>query len=642
MLRDLEFPVEMATSTVDIIRQFFVPALSRSVAYDRGVGFFSSRWLELAAEGLSSLADNGGHARIVASPILEPQDWEALKRGSQAQNDPILFAALQKAVSSLEVELKKDTLTAIAWMIADGLLEIRLALPVGDLDGDFHDKLGNFCDGLGNKVAFHGSPNDSKQAFHNYESISIFCSWINQRETERVNALKARFDRIWGNTEPNLRVFRLPDAIRRDIAELRHRSSRPYKLSAPPGGLQASKWRHQLEAEKEFLKRHRGILEMATGTGKTRTAVRIVDSLYESEQVDSAIVIAFGTDLMDQWFRELNSQGNYVIYRHYGPFKEFNGYILNPKGSVLIISRQMFVEALNHIPLGQRPRSVLIFDEVHGMGSPALVDQLSGNLGRFVFRLGLSATPEREYDSKGNRFIEQEIGPVIFRFGLEDAIRRGILCEFDYVPLEYQFSDEDKTEVRGVFAWYHAKAAAGEPVDVEILYQALARVRKLSREKLPVFRKYVSEHPASLKRAVLFVETAEYGMLVQEIILQISGNYHTYYADDDRDNLARFARKELDCLVTCHRISEGIDVQSTNNIVLFSASRARLETIQRIGRCLRIDKTNPTKRALVVDFIRTDVDPEEAEMPSADEERRNWLTGLSQIRREEPINERGD
>src|SRR5579872_2231340 len=166
-LRDLELPVVMATSTVDIIRQFYVPALSRSVSYDRGVGFFSSKWLELAAEGLSGLASNGGIARLVASPILEAQDWEALKRGTQAQSDPILFAALQKAVTSLERELKSDTLSAIAWMIADGLLEVRLAVPTGDLDGDFHDKFGVFHDESNDEIAFHGSPNDSKQAFHN-------------------------------------------------------------------------------------------------------------------------------------------------------------------------------------------------------------------------------------------------------------------------------------------------------------------------------------------------------------------------------------------------------------------------------------------------------------------------------------------
>jgi superfamily II DNA or RNA helicase len=380
---------------------------------------------------------------------------------------------------------------------------------------------------------------------------------------------------------------------------------------------------------------------MATGTGKTRTAIRIVKTLYKAQSVDSAIVVAFGTDLLDQWYRELNAQENFVLYRHYENNKEFNGYLLNPKGSVLVISRQMFAEFLDRLPQNQRARKLVIFDEVHGMGSPTLVEQLEGKLGQFVFRLGLSATPEREYDAAGNDFIESNIGPVIYRFGLEDAIRRGILCEFDYVPLGYQFSDEDRAEVRKVFARYHAKIAAGEPITSDVLYQELARVRKLSKQKLPVFRDYLDQHPEVLSRTIVFVETAEYGMLVQQIILPVTGEYHTYYSGDERDNLLKFARKELHCLITCHRISEGIDVQSTNNIVLFAASRAHLETIQRMGRCLRIDRANPQKRAIVVDFIRTDEDEEEKDAPSADEERRHWLTALAQVRREDIAHERG-
>jgi superfamily II DNA or RNA helicase len=619
-LRNLEFPVVMSTSTRDVIREFYVPSLTASVSYDRGVGFFSSKWLELAAEGLAALAENGGTARLVASPILDAADWEALKKGNAAQTDPLLYEALKLAVKSLESELRASTLSAIAWMIADGLLQVQLAVPVGDLDGDFHDKFGIFRDEGGDEVAFHGSPNDSRQAFHNYESISIFCSWMDRREAERVAAHKQRFERIWTNSEPNLKVFQLPEAIRHNIAELRHRSPRPYHRKPPAQILQDWKWRHQVEAEREFISKKRGVLEMATGTGKTRTAIRILNTLYKS---------------LDQWYRELNVQSDLVLYRHFESNKEFNGFLLNPTGAVLVISRQMFAGFLKRVPPQQRSRTLVIFDEVHGMGSESLVEQLSGKLNQFVYRLGLSATPEREYDAAGNQFIEKDIGPVIYRFGLADAIRRGILCEFDYVPLEYQFSDEDRAEVRKAFARYHGRVAAGEPLGVEVLYQDLAKVRKLSKEKLPPFRIYLRSHPELLHRTIIFVETAEYGRLVQEIILAVSGNYHTYYSGDERENLLRFASRELDCLMTCHRISEGIDIQSTNNIVLFAASRAKLETIQRIGRCLRIDKTNPDKRALVLDFVRTDETEDENTLPPADEERRQWLSELSLVRKEE-------
>jgi superfamily II DNA or RNA helicase len=95
--------------------------------------------------------------------------------------------------------------------------------------------------------------------------------------------------------------------------------------------------------------------------------------------------------------------------------------------------------------------------------------------------------------------------------------------------------------------------------------------------------------------------------------------------------LREFATGVLDCLITCHRVSEGIDIRSVKTVVLLSADRARLETIQRIGRCLRTDHKDPDKRALVVDFIRRGASADRA--PTADEERRNWLEGLATIRR---------
>jgi len=635
-LRQCEFGLHYATSTADLIDSFYVPALKASIHYSRGVGFFSSRWFSLAAEGLAGLADNGGTARIVTSPILSAADWEAFRTGTRAAKDAVLLAALREAIQSLASELKSDTLVALAWMIADGLLEIRLALPEIELDGDFHDKFGFFVDAHGDVIAFHGSPNDSQRAFRNYESISVFCSWVGGREGERVILERERFERIWAGREPNLQTISLPDAIRFDLVEFRQAAERPYR---PPHrssteGSQRDKWRHQAEAERIFLDRKRGVLEMATGTGKTRTALRILDSLSNLGEIALAVVVAFGTDLLDQWYRELNALGSWIIYRQYEGNRELNRFLLDPEGAVLITSRQMFPRFLAHCPPHLHRKTLLVFDEVHGIGAESMQSALTGRLDHFVYRLGLSATPEREYDQDGNDFIASNIGPVIYRFGVDRAIAQGILCEFDYAPLEYFASDEDKGEVRRLIARHHARLAAGESDPPEALYRDLADVYKRSLNKLPVFQNYLNNHSDLLDRCLIFVANTEYGRLVQEIILRITGNYHTYYGDDERSNLVRFARGELDCLVTCHRISEGIDVQSTNHVVLFASARARLETIQRIGRCLRVDPNNPSKRALVVDFIRI---PDHADAdPSGDEDRRAWLAELSQTRLEEP------
>jgi superfamily II DNA or RNA helicase len=306
----------------------------------------------------------------------------------------------------------------------------------------------------------------------------------------------------------------------------------------------------------------------------------------------------------------------------------------SPENAVLLLSRTNLASLLETLPGDVQARTMIVFDEVHGMGSASLAAALAGRLENFKYRLGLSATPERAYDAAGNTFVAQSIGPVVFRFTLEEAIKRGILCEFDYVPLKYAFSDEDRESVRRAIRRHHARARSGEPAPVEHLYRELARIRKLSKEKLAPFREWIEHRRQVLNRSLIFVETADYGHLVQDILMLLGVDYHTYYGDDDRANLKRFADGGLECLVTCKRISEGIDISSVSTIILFASSRAKLETIQRLGRCLRIDPQNSDKRPLVLDFIRTDdLSPDEIDPEStADVERRDWFNALSSVR----------
>ena len=581
----------------------------------------------MAAAGLAGLAVNGGRARIIASPVLEKRDVDALVRGDAAKVDDILRTSLSRSVEELRTSLEKDTLSAVAWMVADGLLEFKVAIPDAELCGDFHDKFGVFVDALGDSVAFHGSPNDSAQAFRNYESISIFYSWEGEREQERVKSEILRFEKLWSGADPNVRVHHMPEAVRRDLVRLRDHTQRPcWIVPAAP-----DKWRHQGEALESFISHERGVLEMATGTGKTRTAISIIDRLLEDSQIDNAIVVAYGTDLLDQWHRELLHRSKLSVYREYASHRESLRFLNRSREAVLVLSRPKLATLLSKISSEVQRRCLLIFDEVHGMGSKSLVKALDRQLDGFRYKLGLSATPERAYDGDGNQFVEKSIGPVIYRFTLEEAIRRGILCEFDYISLNYEFSDEDRCAIRQAIRRYFARKATTASAPVEELYRDLARVRKLSSEKIAPFAEWAASNRQALRRSLIFVETADYGRLVQNVLMDLGVDYHTYYGDDDRRNLKRFADGALECLLTCRRISEGIDISSVGTIVLFATSRAKLETIQRLGRCLRTDPSDASKRALVIDFIRSDEPSQDEEGPesSADAERSDWFQKLS-------------
>lgn len=623
------------TSTHQLIKCFFEPALRAAIHYDRGVGFFTSNWLRMAASGLADFSIRGGTARFIVSPHMTAEDWAACRQGLDARTNDILIRALRAVTVDLPYSLEKRTLSALSWMIADKLLDIRIAMPTGALHGDFHDKFGVFRDHDDRMISFHGSPNDSAHAFRNYEAISAFYSWVDEREAQRVHAHQRRFNRLWTNKDPNVRVFCLPGAIRRNLVEFTNLLPSPYHTYQRPPAKAKDRWRHQHEATAAFLEKEHGVLEMATGTGKTRTAITILTELLLRDLVSTIVITMTGTDLLTQWYKTLIRYLDLGVYRQYGSFSEVSDFISAPEQKILLISRHHLSGVLPILPDSGLAKSIVICDEVHGLGSPSMVRDLSGQLQRSRFRLGLSATPEREYDEQGNRFIEREIGPVIFQFRLEDAIHRGILCEFDYTPLAYSLSDGDRVAIRQAFARFHARRAAGEGGAEEVLYRDIAFVRKTSEAKIEPFRRHVEDNPGLYRRCLIFVETARFGHAVQSILVKERIDYHTYYQSDDREVLERFGRGELDCLVSCHRLSEGIDIKSVENVVLFASARTQLETIQRLGRCLRVDDSNPEKRAHVLDFVDQASLQEDAVGYESDEIRCDRLLRLSRVRRQE-------
>ena len=318
LLRDTHWPATLDTSTADIVRDFFVPALEPAAHYDRPVGFFSSAPLRVAAEGMVAFAANAGRARWITSPVLDARDWQALQEGVEAREDPVLRAALERALDDLPALLGAETLSALAWLVADEVLDFRLAVPRGKLEqGDFHAKFGIFTDAAGNQVSFNGSYNDSVQGTRNYESIKVFTTW-EPAYAPLVADDVLRFERLWGNLDANVRVFSLPEAARAQILRLRTHP-RPYPEPArapavlrptPAVPPRLSLRDYQGEAiEAWFAHQCRGLLEMATGTGKTITALAAAVRLHEQQSRLAVIIAVPYQHLVDQWREEARAFG---------------------------------------------------------------------------------------------------------------------------------------------------------------------------------------------------------------------------------------------------------------------------------------------------------------------------------------------
>lgn len=632
-LRSLNFQEDYRTGYDDILNDFLRPTLAEARHYWRAVGYFSSSALELLGTPLGEFIKDGGDIRLVTSVELSEGDLKAIAAGvSKAK---ICEERLLQVIDEQFADGVGDGVVRLGLLLEMGRLEIQIAVPKTGT-GIYHEKIGLFFDDE-DFVAFSGSSNESRNAFeNNRECIDVYTSWDSP---SRATRKKVHFEDLWNRRDKGVDVFSFPEAARQKLLRIceEHQSSASRKASDD------NKWRHQEEAVAIFLNAERGVLNMATGTGKTRTARKIIGALFAADEIDTVIISMDGNDLLDQWYEELLAARKEIdtpirIYRDYQTRKEVQDFSLDPKGAILLVSRTAsavrnpLATSLRQLNNAQARRTLLIHDEVHRLGSQSNRDSLHGLSDAIRYRLGLSATPEREYDSTGNDFIEQHIGPEIMRFGLDDAIKRGILAPFNYFPLGYTPTESDAERVRNVYSKQAARQAAGEPMRDEDVWMEIARVYKTSPAKLPVFNGFIKDHTDLLKRCIVFVETQEYGEKVLEIVHQYRPDFHTYFTGEESGTLKRFARAEIECLITCHRVSEGIDIQSLNSVILFSSARARLETIQRMGRCLRVDPKNPNKIANIVDFIRPSGEDEDA---NADEERCDWLTDLAKLRLEE-------
>jgi len=319
MLRDMQLLPVYDSAEHDLVRELQVPLLQNAMDYLRGVGFFTSGWLRIASRGVVSLAERGGRARIILSPTMEKGDWEALQLAEEARCDAELRILLERRVGDLRASLDADVLNALAWLIADGVIEMRFAVPrAAESMGNYHDKVAVFRDGSGDAVAIHGSLNDSVQGSMNGEAFSVFVSWTDgqrpylQKHMERLEAL-------WDGQNAQFRTCPLPDAIKEQIVHLRTTVCRPYSLPDAPdvsGALTIGPHRpvilHSYQEAAVVSWRDaggNGVFEMATGTGKTVAALAAaVDKHRELGRLAVVVLVPY-LHLLEQWERNCRAFG---------------------------------------------------------------------------------------------------------------------------------------------------------------------------------------------------------------------------------------------------------------------------------------------------------------------------------------------
>lgn len=661
-------------------RDLIQPCLKECIKYRRGTGTFSSSAFKAYIGAIDHFLNDDIKIEILCSPKIDINLLKVLEKCAasydrdkilqKTTNELLLAAAGCKA----DPDRTDYRSTLLAYLIANNKLEIKIALPLNnsaiqtfdsseddELDMDnintramYHIKYGYFVFPDKSIVAFEGSVNETDTALNfNTEKATVYRSWVSGDE-ERLQDVIEDLDKDWMGDNNDIRIYSI-DTESLNIIREHAPSKRPQNpkkitplitnlpLTTVPEPLEIheniKKWRHQDEALKIFVEKKAGILAMATGTGKTKTSIKILNYLIRENLIDSVIITMDGNPLLYQWDKELLQDENTKkinVIRHFEAHKNMQAFITDPKKKILLITSDKLGEFLSLYSEDKANRTLIIFDEVHDMGAPVKRENTLGKLKKFIYRLGLSATPDRgEFDEDGTNYLFSEIGPIIFEFGIEKAIERGILVEFDYHPLIFELTKEENEKIRSIIASKYSRDKDGKAKSDKEIMIAISDVKKQSQNMLLAFDKFIKEKGIQfLNRSIIFVHSEAYGLEVAKIISENGlRNFNTFINTTSNENLNKLADGTIQCLITCHKVSQGIDIKSLNSVIIFASAVNRRETIQRLGRALRIEKNNPNKRAFLLDFCILDEGNDDNE--KSDTKRMKWLTELSKSRKSE-------
>ena len=623
----------------DLVRDFYVPCLERAVLYRRAVGYFTSSSLAAAAPGISRLVARHGRMQLVASPHLEEADIDALEL---ARDNPteVLKRVVDRSLVEIENLLVCEQLNALAWLIADGALEVRLALRLDSNSrvtrGIYHEKIGIFTDSHGNHVAFAGSANETSGGLvDNFESIKVFWSWDDPHG--RVAEELDNFAALWENRTPGLRVLEFTE-VARDLLQ-RYRANRPAVIQEEPAsaGLLAlgkPPRYYQEEAIRTWFEAGgRGILAMATGTGKTLTALHVLNRLSAECPLVAMISCPF-VNLAEQWVRELKEAGVRPL-KCYGSRAEWQSALESGMSSITMGTRSFLVIVVvnktflspdfQRLLRPDRVEHLLIADEMHNFGA----ERLRANLNPQIrYRLGLSATPDRHMDEEGTRSLFGYFGQVVYSYSLDQAIRGGQLCRYYYHPVLVELNEAEAEEYLALsikIGRAFQKQATEDPPSEQLKMLLLKRARLLASAegKLPALGKVLRDYGQPVSKALFYcgdgqVEskgaegdsfeqrmvtqmTAVTQQLGRDAQLRVSRFSHHESTAEREQRLAQVRDGRLDGLIAIRCLDEGIDLPDIRMGFILASSTNPRQFIQRRGRLLR--RSEGKSHASIWDFI---------------------------------------
>lgn len=641
LLNELNIDRSYRSNKNNMVKDFYNPTLSVATHYKRAVGYFTVSSLINASQGLSNLISNGGNVEIIASPKLSEEDINTINLGYKMKSDVVLDAMIRE-FNNIESDNIKERLNYIATLIADGRLDIKIALM--DDYGAYHEKFGIIEDAMNNKIMFTGSMNETANGqYSNFESFVVFKSWDSEGN-EYVKEYEKDFNDLWENKTNRLDVQPFPEALKNKLLEYRKTTyvkeidlenedefviDEDNKNEYPL----VPKWfkpRLYQDDAIECWKNNNycGLLSMATGTGKTLTGLYGITKLWNEIHKMAIVIVCPYQHLVEQWVEDVKkfNLNPIICYSKYPSWREqvyrkvklFN-YGTIDNFTIVTTNATFSTNEMQDFLKNVNGDIVLVVDEAHNAGTYSMKKCLDD---KYKYRLGLSATPKRFRDEENTEFIFNYFGGEVFSFDLERAISEGFLTRYYYYPHIVRLTEQEQEEYNqlSLKIAQNIKEVNGKVVINDIAKNLLIKRARLvagASNKLNVLRNLMGQY--SNKNYILVYcgatkttdesdgsEERQIRRVCQILWNEFGIKNRKFTAEESPDERAETIEMfsdgtELQAIVAIKCLDEGVNIPAIQHAFILASSTDPKEFIQRRGRVLRL--YNNKEFAYIHDFV---------------------------------------
>ena len=633
----------------DVATEVLIPALRVAEYFDCMVGFFGREALKQLAPGLACFISRSSNPmRLLVSPILTESDLEKIREGIE-DPDKVLFSAFARSISdevSLTSALARHTLQCLAYLVAAGRLEIKIVDVNGGL---FHPKEWIIRDKQ-DTIVLAGSANfTGKAIMRNIESLHLQRSWRDEDNFEICIDSVEEFERLWNNQKHNSRTIDLPEAVATHLIKTYSGNFAPSEedyytaesleleedyLTYKPSEFRIpafvnvfeGQYEHQGRAVKSWEENgNKGILAMATGSGKTISALVAANRLLNKVR-QLIIVISVPTrPLVTQWKTECQEFGLKPIagpeYSKSKRLKLVQNAIDNIEFNVtdvetIITTNDGIMDSDFQEILSSSTKNILfIADEVHNLGGNRKFIMDPPRWG--TARLGLSATPVRQYDEEGTQCLIEYFGNVVFEFSLDEAI--GVcLVPYDYYLHSVNLNIEECERYATLSEKIRRKLArAGGDVDMSdsgltVLLNQRRLVLETAESKMKVLSDLIERiGPKNIKRSLFYATDKDPKQLelVNNLLTQRGIRWHQITEEETSKGnlLARvmtsFSDGTIGALTAKRVLDEGLNVPQIDTAFILASTTVEKQWVQRRGRVLRPSEATGKTHATIHDFV---------------------------------------